>query len=118
MEINDKKIRKMLEKADLYFLTESIEIWPEEERNGRTDLQIITEEADYYLGLFQESGNVYSDDLADAREILHETKNGKVIPCGVSDLRPIYTGSEIENAKRTVSEYRRLVRLAAKLNEI
>lgn len=111
MKLTDKEAKKILKRANCYDLEYNIETYPEDERDGKTDLEILRDELDYLVDLYDDDGNIYSEDLEIAREILRETKNGKVMPCYGDTLIPKYYKSQVSSARRTVNEYRRLKRL-------
>lgn len=117
MELTDKKAIKMLHAARLLDVEESIDIYPEDEREGRDDFQMLADEAGYILSMYGED-TCYYDDLKQARYILSRTKYGKRIPFSLRTMKPIYTVSEIENAKYSVNEYNRLKRFVARLEKM
>ena len=96
-----KKIRS----GELY---EWISEYPEDERDGRSDMQVLADELSYMISCFEESGHGMNEDLEWAREVLRETKNGKVMPLWGETLRPMYRPSDVTNAKDLVNEVRRL----------
>lgn len=117
MTITDKRALKIVKSIKCYEAKESIESYPEEERNGKTDLDIILSELEYFAYMFEEVDGVYKGDLDESREILRKTHNGKSIPISLTTLKPIYSEWRINSAKKTVSEYRQLKRLITKLRE-
>lgn len=112
MKITDKEAKKQLKMIGFMELSESIETYPEEERNGRTDLEIILQEAEYFLDMYDED-TVYYEDLEQAKEFLRESKNGKIIPCW-NTLPPMPKFSTIEfeikvqEARNSINDYKRL----------
>ena len=106
MKITDKKVLQWIKALDILPFTEDIEEYPEDERDGRSDIEFFTDEL--------------SDELKDARRILRETKNGRVIPVDPQTFQPKYGYREldIERAKQTVSEYSRMKYRYKKLNEL
>ena len=119
MKITDKNVKKWLKAIDSGELYEMVESYPEDELDGRTEIQLFTDELSYAISMYEEDGCVWKDDLEDARELLRETKNGKVIPLDPRTLKPRrgYWPSDIESAKHTVNEYRRMRYRYQKLNE-
>lgn len=115
MTITDNEVKKILKRVRLYEVEESLESYPENERDGRCDMQMLADEASYILSLYTEGDTIHSDDLAWAREVLRETNHGKFIPLRLSTLKPKYRPSDIDNAKNTVNEYARLQRLVKRL---
>ena len=120
MAITDKEVLKQLRIANFYELTESVMSFPEDERDGKSDMDILKNEASYFLSMFTEGGTVFSDDLEQAREFIRETKNGKVIPC-YNTIPPVpkYSSTrlqiELDKARNTINEYNRLKRLNERL---
>lgn len=116
MKITDKEVLKELKRARSYELYESLETYPEDEREGRSDMQMLADECSYIISCFEENGHVLGDDLERAKEIIKETKNGKVIPLWSQSLTPMYSKHDIENARNAINEYRRLKNLMKRLN--
>lgn len=110
-KITDKEAIKILRRANCTELTESVKSYPEDERDGKSDIEIVRDELDYIVELYEEDGTLLSEDLNISRNILRDTKNGKVILISVKTLKPIYSKYRIDMSKRTVNEYRRLKRL-------
>lgn len=117
MKLTDTNALNELKKARSSELDEAINSYPEDERDGRTDLQMLADELSYILSNFEESGHVLCDDLAHAKEVLYKTKYGKVIPLWQSTLTPVYSKSDIEIAKSTINEYKRLQSCMKRLNK-
>ena len=117
MNIIDEKVRKMIDKLDMPELTESIYTWDENERDGRTDLELLKHEVEHFYELYLSDGTIFYEDLVESKQILRETKYGKVIPCWKDTLKPIYSENRILQVKNTVNEFNRLKRLYEKLNK-
>lgn len=107
MKITDKRALHQLRIVNCCELDESVESYPESERDGRSDLQFVADEISYFASCYDEDGHCWHDDLAQSRRILAETENGKVMPLSMRSLRPKYRESEIMAARNTVNEYRR-----------
>ena len=120
MAITDKEVLRQLKIANFYELTESVMSFPEDERDGKSDMDILRDEVSYFLSMFTEGDTVYSDDLEQAREFIRETKNGKVIPCyntfpPVPKYSPTRLKIELDKARNTINEYNRLKKLNERL---
>ena len=117
MEIKDKEVLKLLNRVNCYDLRNGIELFPEEERDGKSDMEIFLEELDYLLELFEEDSTL-RDDLIEARDFIKKTKNGKVILLN-GDLSPVYTPSGfdlvLKRSRDIVNEYNRVMKLAKEL---
>ena len=120
MKFTDKNAIKMLKKLNVFDVEDDIDFYPEDERDGRSDMQMLADEAGYVLSCYEEDGHAYHDALEEAREKLYETQYGKVIPLDVRTLKPKhgYWEYDIQNAKDYVNGYRRLQRLVEKLKKM
>lgn len=117
MKITDKEVLKELKRVNISELDEMMRDYPEDERDNCSDMDILAYEAIYLYDMFNEDGTAFSEDLEEAREILKETKHGKVIPLNPRTLKPKYPSYRIDGCKQTVNEYRRLGNLVKRLNE-
>lgn len=116
MNITDSEVLKELKRVRSWELQEDIAEYPENERDGRSDMKFLADECSYILSKFQEDGYSLCEDLQEAREILRETKNGKVIPLWKSTLKPVYDKHRIQQCRDTINEYNRLKSLMKRLN--
>lgn len=117
MKFTDKRALKIIKSIKCYEARESIESYPEEERGNKSELEIVLDELEYFVYMFEEVDGSYKGDLDESREILRKTNNGKTIPISLTTFKPIYSEWRIKSAKNTVSEYRQLKRLVNKLKE-
>lgn len=117
MKFTDKRALKVIKSIKCYEARESIESYPEEERGNKSELEIVLDELEYFVYMFEEVDGSYKGDLDESREILRKTNNGKTIPISLTTFKPIYSEWRIKSAKNTVSEYRQLKRLVSKLKE-
>lgn len=110
MKLTDKKAISIYKRLKMSELIESIDEYPEDERDGRNDLQILTDEINYFRSCFEEDGHAFKESLDDAKELLRETKNGTSIPLDPRTLKPKYGyyPSDIQIAKDVISEYKQL----------
>jgi len=118
MKITDTKVLDMIKRMRSCELEEAIDAYPENERDGRSDIQFFADEAGYILSLYEEDGTCHYDVLKESRYILNRTKYGKAIPVWLSTLKPVYQPSDIRLAKDVVNEYNRYKRLLKKLNSM
>ena len=121
MKISDKEVLKQLKIVRSSDLEDSIKTLQEDEVEGRTDMQVLKDELEYLLSLYDEGGTLHSEDLEQAREFMRETKNGKVMPCyNTFPPTPKYTVTrlelEVERARNTINEYNRLKSLEKRLS--
>lgn len=117
MKITDKIALREMKLVRCPDLDETVALYPEDERDGRSDLQFLADEVSYIRSCYEENGHVFCDDLERAREILRVTKNGKVMPLWPNSLIPMYNKRDIENARYTINEYRRIRGCERRLRE-
>ena len=124
MELKNKELVKMIEKARLYELEErimSIEDDSDMKQEGMTETEYILREAEWLVEDFEDDGCLIHDDLVDARRLLRETRNGKCIPIDISrGFRPKrgYEKYNIDRAKNLVNEYNRTKRFVERLGRM
>ena len=111
MTITDKKAVAILKRIADEELYESVDAYPEAERDERTDMEFIADEISYYVSCYNEDGHDWKDDLDEAKELLRETNRGKFIPLDPRTMKPKhgYWPSDIESAKYRIATYRRFV---------
>jgi hypothetical protein len=120
MKITDAKVKAELRRIrsnelnyDLYELIED----DADDIKGRSEWEVFLQELEYITYCFEESGHMFYEDLENAQYILKETKNGKEIPLDPYTLKPKvgFYPYNIESARNTVNEYRRLKKATARL---
>ena len=116
MKLTDEKAIKALKKVRVYELEEMIDEYPTNEVDGRTDWEMIANEAGWLLDSYESYDCCRYEDLQEAKQILSQTRYGKV-PY-LNYWGRCWTEREIEIAKDTVNEYNRLKRFVAKLKNM
>ena len=116
MKINDAEVLKELKRVRSGELWCRMEDFPDDEVDGRSDMQMLADELSWLIENFEECGCCLHEDLEEAREILRETRYGKVIPLWKDSLKPVYDKHRIQSCKDTVNEYNRLKTLMKRLN--
>lgn len=117
MKITDAEVLKELKKVRSFDLEESLMTYPDNERDERSDMQMLADECSWILSNYSEDGHVLHEDLMEAREIMRKTKRGTVTLVYMDSLKPVYSTSRIECARDTINEYRRLQNLMKRLND-
>ena len=119
MTITDKNVIRWLKVLNSPEVEEHFEYMNEAEVDGRTDAQLLADELSYCISNYNEDGHCWHDDLNQAKELLRKTKNGTQIPLDPRTLKPKYGYSkwDIEIARNTVNEYRRMVSRYNKLKQ-
>jgi hypothetical protein len=117
MEFTNKEALRQLKFANSSELNGMIHDYPEDEREGRTDLEMLKNEVDYLLDKYHSSETVQNDELREARKILRLTRNGIPFEANwrTGELKAKYTKGEIQQAHDTVNEFRRLENLEKRL---
>ena len=117
MKITDARVKAELKRIRSMELNYDLDTFEEEETHGRTEWQIFLEELQYITSCFEEDGHMFCEDLENAQGILKETKNGKVIPLDPRTFKPKfgYAPYNIQSARNTVNEYRRLKKATMRL---
>lgn len=105
MEFVSEEVIKELEMIDSIELVENMIEFPEDEREGLSDFQILYDEICYLIDLYQDSGTDHNDMLKKAREIKKKTKDWTVVPASIEDFHPLYKESEITDARNLIEEY-------------
>lgn len=118
MKLTDKEAIKALRKVRCYDLEMMIDNYPEDERDGRTDWEMIANEAGWLLDAFNEYDNANHEALEEARECMRRTKNGKEMPLNVVTLKPAYKNYEICDARNLINMYNRLTRFVQRLKRM
>ena len=117
MNITDTGVLKELKRVNSFDLEDDIRDYPENERGGRSDWQVLADETSWILSNYEEGGHVLCDTLGNAKEILRETKNGKQIPLWASTLKPKYREFDIRMARNIINEHKRLINLYKRIKE-
>ena len=112
MKLTDPAAIKALEKVNIGELFDMLSDYPESDVDGRSDWEMIANEAGWLLDMFNSSDTAHNEDLQEARECIRQYRKGVQRPLG---YLPGYT---IDNARRTVNEYNRLTRFVQKLKSM
>ena len=117
MKITDKEVKRQLNIVNMPELEESVYTYPEDERDGRSDMQILADECSYFVSMYSEGGTVFSDDYEDALEYIKETRRGTRFTVDANNMaRSLARAKQkYEDSKRIVNEYKRLVNLKKRL---
>lgn len=110
MKLTDKAAIKLMRRANCSELKESINTYPEDEIGNKSELEIVRDEIEYIVEMYEEGGTRLSEDLREAREILRDTNNGKFNRL-TRDFDLYYSEWDIKRSRNTVNEYKRLKRL-------
>lgn len=115
MKLTDQEAIKALKKVRVWDLEQMIEDYPEDERDGRSDWDMIANEAGWLLDALNEDGNANHDALLEAREIIRDTKNGTVFHGLLTSAQLQRELYRVQDARDLINMYNRLVRFVNKL---
>lgn len=116
MILHDQEMVKTLKRVNILELQEMIDEYPEEERAGRSDWEVLANEAGYLLSLYHEYDTVHYDDLRESRAILNKVRKRKM---SADDLtKTLWRTITVQSARESVNEYNRLKRLVERLKKM
>lgn len=107
MKITDKAVLSELKKVRSAELGENLETLPEEERDGKSDMEIFCDEVYSLIDMYIEPGTRQYNNLKWAREIMKKTKRGTVIPVDLN-FNPKYSQCDVDLASEITNEVKRL----------
>lgn len=115
MKLTDTEAIKALQKVRCYDLEMMLSDYPENERDGRSDWDMIANEAGWLLDGFRSDDHANYEALEEAREIIRETKNGKVFPGLLTSVQLASYRIRVQDARDLINMVRRLERFVEKL---
>ena len=115
MKLTDVEAIKALRKVRCYDLEMMLSDYPEDERDGRTDWDMIANEAGWLLDAFSEDENANHEALQEARQILRDTKNGTVFPGLLTSTQVKSWEIRVRDARDLINMVNRLARFVQKL---
>ena len=115
MKLTDVEAIKALRKVRCYDLEMMLSDYPEDERDGRTDWDMIANEAGWLLDAFNEYENANHEALQEARQILRDTKNGTVFPGLLTSTQVKSWQIRVQDARDLINMVNRLTRFVQKL---
>ena len=121
MTITDKRVLGFIEELECPEVKEWIMEYPEDERDGRSDIQLFANVVCYVLeDLDHDYGHPMYKELAESKRKLRETKDGKVLPLDIDtfEVKEGYRTADIQHARGIVAGYKRLKSCYGKLNKL
>ena len=115
MKLTDTEAIKALKKVRCCDLEDMLHDYPEDERDGRTDWDMIANEAGWLLDSFRDDSHANYEALEDARELVRETKNGTVFKGLLTSVELKRKQNEVYSARELINMVNRLTRLVQKL---
>lgn len=111
MKLTDPEAIKALNKANICELSDMISDYPESDIDGRSDWDMIANEAGWLLDMFNSSDTAHNDDLNDARQTLQRLYRIKRRTGTLTTHQYI----ELDRARYTINEYNRLTGFVKRL---
>lgn len=115
MTLTDAEAIKALKKVRCYDLEERLSEYPEEERDGRTDWDMIADEAGWLLDSFHDDSCLNYVELEEARALIRETKNGTVFKGLLTTAQLRSCELKVQGARDLINMVNRLARFVQKL---
>ena len=115
MKLTDENAIKALKKLRCYDLEMMIADYPENERDGRSDWDMIANEAGWLLDGFRDPEHANNEALQEAKELIRKTKNGTVFPGLVTSVQLESWRILVQDARDLVNMVKRLERFVRRL---
>ena len=106
MKLTDAEAIKALKKANIYDLEMMLSDYPESDRDGRSDWDMIANEAGWLLDSFNDTETANHEALVEAESVVRLSRYGWE-----------YKEYEIRGARDLINMVRRLKRFVAKLKD-
>ena len=116
MKLTDPKAIALLQEADNAYLNGWIEDYDGSE--GPSDLQVLYDDAQTILEMWEDDGCRQHDELLDAKALIKETQDGKVFHGLLLSHEIELKMIEVRNARSIIAEYDRLKRVVRKLEKM
>ena len=115
MKLTDAEAIKALRRVRCDDLEMMLDYYPEDERDGRTDWEMIANEAGWLLDSFRDDSHANYEALEEARELVRETKNGTVFNGLLTSVELKRKQNEAYSARELINMVNRLTRFVQKL---
>lgn len=118
VKLTDPEAIKALRKVRIYDLEQMIDDYPEDEVDGRTDWEMIANEASWLLDGFREDGHANREALEEAKDLIRQTQNGKVFPGLLTSIQLQSWRLRVQDARDLINMVNRLERFVKKLKSM
>lgn len=118
MKLTDKDVIKELKRVRILDLDEMLSDYPEDDRDGRSDWDMVANEAGWLLDSFRDDSHANYEALEEARELIRETKNGKVFHGLLTSVELKRKQNEVYSARELINMVNRLTRFVNKLKSM
>lgn len=117
MKISDKELKELVDKVKDFDLEENINSFPNDEIDGRSELDIVLDEVEWLIYCYEDysisegAGFIQGVSLLSAKKLLEDTENGKRFEGFLLSSELQKKMEEVKHARRVVDGYNRLKRL-------
>ena len=115
MKLTDQEAIKALRKVRIYDLEMMLADYPEDERDGRSDWDMIANEAGWLLDGFRSDDHANHEALEEAIDLIRQTKNGTVFPGLLTSIQLESWRIRVADARDLINMVNRLTRFVQKL---
>ena len=115
MKLTDQEAIKALHKVRCYDLEMMLNDYPQDEVDGRTDWDMIANEAGWLLDAFNEEENANHEALEEAKDLIRQKKNGTVFPGLLTSVQLKSWEIRVQDARDLINMVNRLTRFVKKL---
>ena len=115
MKLTDQEAIKALRKVRIYDLEMMLADYPEDERDGRSDWDMIADEAGWLLDGFRSDDHANHEALEEAKDLIRQTKNGTVFPGLLTSIQLESWRIRVADARDLINMVNRLTRFVQKL---
>ena len=115
MKLTDAEAIKALRRVRCHDLEMMLDDYPEDERDGRTDWEMIANEAGWLLDGFRSDDHANHEALEEAKTLIRQTRNGKVFPGPLTYVQLRSWRYRVQDARDLINMVKRLARFVEKL---
>lgn len=117
MKISDKELKELVDKVNDCDLEENIESFPNDELDGRGELDIVLDEVEWLIYCYEDyddsegAGFIQGVYLLNAKQLLKDTENGKRFKGLLLSSELQKKMEEVKHARRVIAGYNNLKKL-------
>ena len=115
VKLTDQEAIKALRKVRCYDLEMMLSDYPEDERDGRSDWEMIANEAGWLLDSFRSDDHANHEALEESKDLIRQTKNGTVFPGLLTSIQLKSWQIRVADARELINMVNRLTRFVQKL---
>ena len=115
MKLTDQEAIKALKRVRICDLDDMLSDYPQDEVDGRTDWEMIANEAGWLLDSFCDYDTANHEALEEAKNLIRQTKNGTVFPGLLTSVQLKSWQIRVQDARDLINMVKRLERFVQKL---